>query len=86
MHFVDTQSLLHATWITPACYYDRDNHRCLMWMCSTLDVSNNAMSGTIPAQLGLVPELGILSLANNAFTGSIPHSLSLTAYLGYEHA
>nr|KAJ3418471.1 hypothetical protein HK105_008275 [Polyrhizophydium stewartii] len=54
---------------------------------TTLDLNNNAITGTIPAWLGRMPQLQVINLINNTLTGSIPDSLgSLSAltYLGLD--
>ena len=58
---------------------------------TTLDLSNNYFSGSIPASIGNLPSLRIFAFCDNEFTGAVPFSLrsgvSLVNYptsLGYD--
>ncbi|KAH7529280.1 hypothetical protein FEM48_Zijuj05G0167800 [Ziziphus jujuba var. spinosa] len=49
---------------------------------TSLDLSNNAFSGTIPSNISkLIPFVTILDLSHNNFSGEIPSSLSNCSYL-----
>jgi Leucine-rich repeat (LRR) protein len=61
-------------------------HRNLV-RCTALNVlytsSNNAFTGTVPSELGLLTALTELQLDNNAFTGTVPSELGLLTALTY---
>ena len=46
-------------------------------------VQNNAISGSIPPELGKLEMLQTLDLSNNSFTGTIPSSLGDLKILNY---
>ena len=51
-----------------------------------LDLSGNALSGTLPAQLGNLAGLRRLDLSDNALSGTLPAQLGNLAGLGYHSA
>lgn len=51
-----------------------------------IQLENNALSGTLPPELGLLPLLQVISVENNnAIHGTIPSSLSLLTNLQVIH-
>jgi len=54
---------------------------CLAGHVSQLDLSDNRLSGPLPAQLGDLTQLRALNLKRNTLTGSVPTSLSSLALL-----
>ena len=48
-----------------------------------LDLSYNAIGGTIPASISSLASLSVLRLGNNAFSGSVPSEIGALVLLTY---